>query len=125
MDKFRRVVDNLKGWTNVMKKIGKPWGYEEVLLDSGSCMVKRLVLEDETSMHYHSVRNEVLIPVNGEGSIMLDDHVLPLAPITPVYVKKGVKHKIIPKQFLEIIEVSDSNVDDVIRISDKHKRVKA
>lgn len=107
-----------------MKKIDKPWGHEEILLDNGSCMVKRLVLRDETSMHYHSVRNEVLIPVNGEGSIMLDDHVLQLAPLTPVYVKSGVKHKIIPKHFLEVIEVSDSNMDDVIRVSDKHERVK-
>ncbi|MEM1565846.1 MAG: hypothetical protein QW510_01995 [Candidatus Bathyarchaeia archaeon] len=108
-----------------MKKIDKPWGHEEILVNNGSYLVKKLVLRDETSMHYHSVRNEVLIPVNGEGFIVLDDNVLPLSPLTPVCVKKGVKHKIIPKRSLEIIEVSDSNVDDVVRISDKHKRVKA
>ncbi|MEM2385374.1 MAG: hypothetical protein QXO67_00165 [Candidatus Bathyarchaeia archaeon] len=105
-----------------MKKVDKPWGYEEILLEGSVCLVKRLVLKDETSLHYHSIRNEVLIPVNGEGSIILDNSVLSLVPFTPIYVKRGVKHKIVPKEFLEIIEVSDSSINDVVRISDKHKR---
>jgi len=76
-------------WNKAMKRIDKPWGYEEILVDDNGYLVKKLVLEDETSMHYHSVRNELLIPVTGEGTIMLDDDVLPLVPLTPVYVKTG------------------------------------
>ncbi|MEM0096304.1 MAG: hypothetical protein QW660_06685 [Candidatus Bathyarchaeia archaeon] len=105
------------------RRIDKPWGHEEILAE-GCYLVKKLILEDETSTHYHSIRNELLIPVSGEGVVMLDNDFIQLAPFTPIYVKKGVKHKIIPKQTpLEVIEVSDNNVDDVVRIADKHKRV--
>jgi len=106
-----------------MKRIEKPWGYEEILLEEENCLVKRLILKDETSMHYHDFRNEVLIPVRGEGVIILDDNVLLLTCLKPVYVKSRVKHKIIPKDYLEVIEVADVNIDDVVRVSDKHKRV--
>jgi mannose-6-phosphate isomerase-like protein (cupin superfamily) len=105
-----------------MQRISKPWGHEEILVD-GSYLVKKLVLSDETSTHYHTIRNELLIPVNGAGEIMLNDNVFPLVPFVVVRVDRGVKHKIIPHGYLEVIEISDRNVDDVVRVANKHGRI--
>ncbi|MCW1308366.1 MAG: hypothetical protein OH337_04105 [Candidatus Parvarchaeota archaeon] len=105
-----------------MKKIDKPWGHEEVLLED-YCLVKRLVLHDETSTHYHVQRNEVLIPVSGSGVIVLGNNTVSLQPLVPVFVPVGTVHRIVPHTSLVIIEVSDKNIDDVVRVSDKHHRV--
>lgn len=105
-----------------MKKVNKPWGYEEILVEN-SYLVKRLVLKDETSTHYHTTRNEIIIPVKGKGIIMLNNTQIQLTPFTQVFIKKKTQHKIIPEQTLEIIEVSDKNIEDVIRTADKHGRV--
>jgi len=107
-----------------MKRVEKPWGYEEILDDKGVYLVKKLVLRDETSLHYHNVRNELLIPVSGSGMLILKNHTFPLIPYIPFYVGKGVIHKIVPDRFLEIIEISDGKENDVIRISNKHKRIR-
>ncbi|MDW8041175.1 MAG: hypothetical protein RMJ03_07185, partial [Nitrososphaerota archaeon] len=54
---YAKIPTILELRDNVMKKVDKPWGYEEVLVNDGGYLVKRLVLKDETSTHYHNVRN--------------------------------------------------------------------
>jgi len=102
-------------------RIEKPWGYEEILYQ-GDYLVKRLVLKDETSTHYHTVRTEHLFPVKGQGVVHLNNNVFQLLPNSVVRIDKGVIHKIVPTGHLEIIEISDINVDDVVRVENKHGR---
>jgi mannose-6-phosphate isomerase-like protein (cupin superfamily) len=113
---------NWKKGNKMSAIIEKPWGFEEILVKE-SYLVKKLVLRNETSTHYHTTRNELLIPVNGTGEIILNDNIFPLLPFVVVKVDRGVKHNIKPHGYLEIIEVSDKNVDDVVRVSDKHGRI--
>jgi mannose-6-phosphate isomerase-like protein (cupin superfamily) len=105
----------------VIRRVEKPWGFEEVLLEE-PYLVKRLVLKDETSTHYHTVKTEHLFTVRGEGVVYLDGNVFPMVPNSVCRVDRGVKHKIVPKDFLDIIEVSDVNVEDTVRIANKHGR---
>lgn len=99
-----------------VQRVEEPWGFEEILY-AGSYLVKRLVLRDGTPTHYHTTRNEVLVPVAGKGLIYVEGNCYAPKFYTPFVVFKGQKHRIVPLEgYFEVVEVSDRNVEDVVSV---------
>src|SRR5436305_13372028 len=50
---------------------------------------------DNARLHYHERTDEIYHVIDGEGTMVLDDEVIPLRKGAVVYVPRGVRHKAI------------------------------
>ncbi|MCR5590880.1 MAG: cupin domain-containing protein [Lachnospiraceae bacterium] len=98
----------------------KSWGsYQVMAVDEGSMTVK-VTLNPGHGMHYHShkLRDEVWTVVEGEGTAIVDDEVIPVKCGDVLQMKAGVKHKVDAITELKLIEVQ---IGEEISVHDKEK----
>ncbi len=107
-----------------------PWGYWEVLLETPTYKVKRILVRPQhrTSLQKHSKRNETWVVVRGECHAIIGDEDHLLLPGHVQYVPIETVHRIAnrAKEDLEMIEVqlgSYFGEDDIVRIEDDYNRV--
>jgi mannose-6-phosphate isomerase len=104
----------------------KPWGGETVLAQTTAYVVKILHLNAgcRTSLQYHRVKRETMIP--GSGSAILELHVngvVETLDLTqPFEVLPGTVHRLVAMEDSEIVEVSSLELDDVVRLEDDYGR---
>ncbi len=117
-----RLEANVRGET--LERIDKPWGHEEVLERNAKYAMKTLHIRagEELSLQYHEVKHETIYCVSGKGSIMVDGNITGLAPGVHVVVPPTAQHKIRAVDDMILIEASTPELEDVIRIKDKHGR---
>lgn len=98
----------------------KSWGsYQVIAVDEGSMTVK-VTLNPGHGMHYHShrLRDEVWTVVEGTGTAVIDDEVIPVKAGDVLCMKAGQKHKVDAQTELRIIEVQ---IGQEISVHDKEK----
>ena len=98
----------------------KSWGsYQVIAVDKGSMTVK-VTLNPGHGMHYHShkLRDEVWTVVEGKGTAVVDDTVIPVKTGDVIHLKAGQKHKIKAETELKVIEVQ---IGEEISVNDKEK----
>jgi mannose-6-phosphate isomerase len=103
-----------------------PWGGETLLRHTDKYVVKILHLNAgcRTSLQYHRVKHETMIP--GSGSAMLEihrngeveEHVL----VEPQEVLPGTVHRLVASDDAEVVEVSSPELGDVVRVADDYGR---
>ena len=111
------------------KRIKKPWGYFEVLLETDFAKVKILSINPDQmlSMQMHHHRSESWYVTQGVATITKDDTVAELFPGESIIIDKGEKHRIqnFGNEVLEIIEIQTGTYfgeDDIVRFEDKYGR---
>ena len=106
------------------KLISKPWGYEEVLLETEKYVVLRMFIRkgEETSSHKHVERDEHFIVVSGDGFLIRNGVGIPIREWDVVSVKRGELHKWMAREDLEVIEVTTHPLSDLVRVEDKYGR---
>lgn len=115
------MTDHVPEWTP------KPWGGELLLRKTEQYAVKVLHLQSgcRTSLQYHRVKQETMFP--GSGRVMLEVHcdgVTRIEPLTQaVLVRPGTVHRLIAESDSDVVEVSGTELDDVVRIEDDYGRV--
>ena len=115
------MTDQLPEWTP------KPWGGELLLRKTEQYAVKVLHLQSgcRTSLQYHRVKQETMFP--GSGRVLLETHCDEVVSIEPlaqaVLVPPGTVHRLIAETDAEIVEVSGTELDDVVRLEDDYGRV--
>jgi mannose-6-phosphate isomerase len=108
------------GWTP------KPWGGETLLRKTDTYVVKILHLRSgcRTSLQYHRVKRETLLP--GSGNAILEihtkDHVQEHALVEAVELAPGTVHRLSAIRDAEVVEVSSTELDDVVRLEDDYGR---
>ena len=114
---------------NDFKRIKKPWGYFEVLLETDFAKVKILSINPDQmlSMQMHHHRSESWYVTQGVATITKDDTVAELFPGESIIIDKGEKHRIqnFGNEVLEIIEIQTGTYfgeDDIVRFEDKYGR---
>ncbi len=112
-----------------MKKIEKPWGYEEIWAETKNYVGKRLVIlpGHRLSLQYHEKKEETIYVMEGllrvweseDGNTYRD---LPMG--ATYHVKPKQIHRFgSPNGVLTVlIEVSTPELNDVIRLQDDYKR---
>ena len=106
----------------------KPWGGYEVLLDSETYKVKRIIVDpyQQFSLQYHNKRVEHWVIVKDGGKIIVDnsEHIAFLR--SSWYIKEKSIHRATAASdglvFIET-QIGKCDEDDIVRIQDDYGRV--
>jgi mannose-6-phosphate isomerase-like protein (cupin superfamily) len=60
-------------------------------------------IQQDAQTHYHKKLTEIYLVLEGEGHIELDGELVPVKPMTAVFIKPGCRHRAIGK--LRIVNV--------------------
>lgn len=111
-----------------MDRIDKPWGYEEILVNNGRYVIKKIFVNKKhrLSLQAHKVKSETLLIHKGKGVVTLDGKrvdydVSGMPKIVDISIP-GTVHRIVAVRDTVIYEVSTPELDDVIRIEDDYGR---
>lgn len=106
-----------------------PWGSYEVLLDSDTCKVKRIIINpgQAPSYQYHHKRDEQWTIVSGCGELLLDDFTMQISPSDCLFIKRKQKHQARntgtePLVFIETQLGEYFGEDDIVRLKDDYGR---
>jgi len=109
--------------------ISKPWGEEEILVDTGSYVMKRITITRGTrmSLQYHELKEETIYVISGLLIVWksedFEDRIL-LDPGDVYHVEPGAVHRFgAPDQVdTVLLECSTCELSDVVRLSDDYNR---
>ncbi|HUR47209.1 MAG TPA: cupin domain-containing protein [Candidatus Saccharimonadales bacterium] len=60
-------------------------------------------IQQDSQTHYHKRMTEIYLVLEGEGQMELDGKVVPVKPMTAIYIQPGCRHRAIGK--LKIINI--------------------
>ncbi len=131
----KRIVNRLKaaGRTEVTthRKVYRPWGSYESLVESERFQVKRIVVNPGAAlslqMHHH--RAEHWVVVHGTAEVTCEDRTFMLGEDESTYIPLGQKHRLanpgrIPLELIEVQSGSYLGEDDIVRFEDQYGRDK-
>jgi mannose-6-phosphate isomerase-like protein (cupin superfamily) len=67
-------------------------------------------IEEDAQTHYHKRMTEIYLVLEGEGQMELDGQLVPVKPMTAIYIKPGCRHRAIGK--LKIINIPIPSFDE-------------
>ncbi len=110
-----------------MRRVEKPWGYEDIWAESAAYVGKILYIDkgQRLSKQYHEVKEETVYVLEG---VLLnwdaDDNVAHIQEGSTLHVSPGQVHRFGagPDSPVRIVEVSTNNLDDVVRLDDDYGR---
>lgn len=114
------------------RRVEKPWGYELIWAEADRYVGKVLFVEagHSLSLQYHEVKEESWLIDAGEGRLELgvhgeDDDALTESTISTgdtFHFSPGTLHRVTAVSDLRIIEVSTTELDDIVRLDDEYGR---
>ena len=108
-----------------MRRIEKPWGYEEIISECSEYLMKRLYVRagSRLSLQYHEHKTETLFVHWGTASVLRQDCEVTLRPGDHLHIPARTVHRIAaPTEDVEIIEASTFFPDDTVRLLDDYGR---
>jgi len=113
-----------------MRKVEKPWGYEEIWAETDKYLGKILTIlpGQRLSLQYHEFKEETVYVLEGQLLVWLSEE-----ETNKLIFNKGSTYHVNPRQIhrfgapkgsilTRLIEVSTPEIDDVIRLKDDYKR---
>ena len=110
------------------RKVSKPWGHELIFAHTDRYVGKILVIEPGHSLsrQYHEVKDETLYVQDGTLRLELGfEETLRVQDVpagSSFRIKPGVIHRFTATERVVLLEVSTSEMDDVIRLEDEYGR---
>jgi mannose-6-phosphate isomerase-like protein (cupin superfamily) len=111
--------------------VPKPWGHELIWAHTERYVGKILHVRagEALSLQYHRVKDETIMLLSGRVQLIYFTDGEPprsrdLAPREPFHITPGMRHRLIAIEDAEILEVSTTELDDVVRIEDRYGRTK-
>jgi mannose-6-phosphate isomerase len=100
-----------------MRTVDKPWGHELIWAVTDRYVGKILhIKKDETVM---VLKGKMAFEHYGEGE---QPKVTELGPLEPFHVTPLLRHRMTALEDTDIVEVSTTELDDVVRLEDKYGR---
>ena len=107
----------------------KPWGHELIWAKTDRYVGKILHVHagEALSLQYHRVKDETIMVLSGRLQFeFFADGDLPtvceLGPHEPFHVTPGMRHRMTAIEDTDVLEVSTTELDDVVRIEDRYGR---
>jgi mannose-6-phosphate isomerase len=112
-------------------KVDKPWGHELIWAKTDRYVGKILHIKagEALSLQYHRQKDETVMVLSGrmrfehfaEGE---EPRTTELGPREPFHVTPGLRHRMIAIEDTDVLEVSTTELDDVVRLEDRYGRAK-
>jgi len=123
-------LDGLDAWEFEPRKVEKPWGHELIWAQSEQYVGKLLFVKagESLSLQFHRVKDESWLVQDGRAKVELGsagDAVLRVEVVGPgatFRFRPGTVHRVTALEDTTIIEVSTTELDDVIRLEDRYGR---
>ena len=112
----------------MQEKIDKPWGYEIIWAKTDKYVGKvlRIFPACKLSLQYHEKKTETIYVSDGVLEIHLENEVITLFKGQSYHIPPNTIHRFAcPKDGwgVELVEVSTSELDDVVRLQDDYGRL--
>ena len=123
-------LEGLDAWAVEPRKVEKPWGYELIWAEAEGYVGKVLFINagESLSLQFHRVKDESWLVEQGRAMLELGqagDAVLKREVIGPgatFRFRPGTVHRVTALEDTTIVEVSTSQLDDVVRLEDRYGR---
>jgi mannose-6-phosphate isomerase len=106
--------------------VEKPWGYEHIWARTDKYVGKLLHINPNSrlSLQYHNQKEETIYVLKGTLSLDLEESSMLLFPGETYHIPPGLVHRFgALDEEVELMEVSTTELDDVVRIQDDYKRL--
>ncbi len=119
----------LERFASPVRKIEKPWGYEVIWATTELYCGKLLFVRagEELSLQFHREKDETIYVHEGRLEFELGDEAGAVASevVTPgaaFRLRPGTLHRLRALEDSLLVEVSTSQLDDVVRLEDRYGR---
>jgi quercetin dioxygenase-like cupin family protein len=106
--------------------VDKPWGYEHIWAKTDKYVGKLIHINPNSrlSLQYHNEKQETIYVLKGNLSLDLEDSSMLLLPGDTYHIPPGLVHRFgALDEEVELMEVSTTELNDVVRIQDDYKRL--
>lgn len=114
-----------------MKTVDKPWGHELwwAVTDRYVGKILHIKAGEALSLQYHRQKDETVMVLTGKMKFEYfaegqEPQVKELGPREPFHVTPGLRHRMIAVEDTDVLEVSTTELDDVVRLEDRYGRSK-
>lgn len=110
------------------RRVEKPWGYELIWAEADRYVGKILHVNagESLSLQYHVKKEETLYLLSGEVSLTLrwedEERVVQMMPGMVFHIVPRLIHRMAAVKDSDILEVSTTELDDVVRLDDRYGR---
>ena len=111
------------------RTVDKPWGHELIWAQTERYVGKILHIKkgERLSLQYHRQKDETVMVLKGRMEFEhFEDGEEPrsivLEPLQPFHIHTGLRHRMIALEDTDVVEVSTTELDDVVRLEDKYGR---
>lgn len=111
------------------RKVEKPWGHEEIFAETENYVGKILFIRqgEALSLQYHEVKEETLRVLEGALELVtgtdverLESH--QIGPEIVFHIPPRTLHRMVAVTDCLLLEVSTTQLDDVVRLEDRYGR---
>lgn len=67
-------------------------------------------IQEDSRAHYHKQMTEIYLVLEGEGMMELDGELVPVQPMTAIYIRPGCRHRAIGK--MRIVNIPIPSFDE-------------
>ncbi|CAN5875981.1 hypothetical protein BH11MYX3_BH11MYX3_25530 [soil metagenome] len=110
-------------------RVEKPWGHELIWAQTDRYVGKILHIKagEALSLQYHRVKDETIMLLSGRMKLELfaegeEPTFVELAPREPVHITPNLRHRMIAIEDTDVLEVSTTELEDVVRLEDRYGR---
>ncbi len=123
-------IDSLDAWAFEPRRVDKPWGYELIWAQTETYVGKVLFVRagESLSLQFHREKDESWLVQSGRAKLELGaagESVLKEEVIiagAAFHYRPGTVHRVTAIEDTTILEVSTTQLDDVVRLEDAYGR---
>ena len=112
-----------------MSIVEKPWGHELIWATTDRYVGKILHIRagEALSLQYHRVKDETIMVLAGRMQLVYfgdgeEPKTRELVPREPFHIVPGMRHRMTALEDTDVLEVSTTELDDVVRLEDRYGR---
>ncbi|TMK69295.1 MAG: cupin domain-containing protein [Actinobacteria bacterium] len=123
-------LEGLDAWAFQPRRVNKPWGYELIFAETDAYVGKVLFVRagESLSLQFHRQKDESWLLQSGRAKVELGTagdavlHEEVVAAGACFRFRPGTVHRVTAVEDTTIIEVSTTELDDIVRLEDRYGR---